>query len=65
VILLSVTEEGAVSLLSSEGPGQLGYPVCSTFGFLFSTMTWKFISVFFRNCSNFFFPAENLINFNI
>ena len=55
MILLSVTEEGAVSLLSSEGPGQLGYPVCSTFGFLFSTMTWKFISVFFRNFSNFFF----------
>ena len=34
VILPYVTEEGAVSLLRSEGPGQLGELLCSIFVFL-------------------------------
>ena len=45
MILPSVTEEGTVSLLSSEGLGQLGELVYSSFGFLFSMMTWRFISL--------------------
>ena len=43
MILPSVTEEGVVILLRSEGPGQLGEPVHSFSGLLFSTMTWRFI----------------------
>ena len=45
-------EEGAFSLLRTEGLGQLGEPLCSVFGFLFFMMTGRFISVSFRKLSN-------------
>ena len=45
-------EEGAFSLLSHDSLGQLGELVCSIFGFLFSTVTWRSTSVSFRNFSN-------------
>ena len=48
LILPSVIEEGAVSLLRSDGPSQLGKLVYNIFGFLFSTMTWRFITVLLR-----------------
>ena len=52
LILPSVIEEGVVSLLRTEGLGQLGKPLCSIFGFLFFMMTGKFISLSFRKLSN-------------
>ena len=58
VILPSVIEEGVVSLLRSEGPGQLGELVCSIFGFLMTTMTWRFISVFITKFPNFYSLIE-------
>ena len=69
MILPFVIEEKTVSLLSSEGPGPLGNPVCGIFVLLFSTMTWRLISVFFRNFSNVIpfyrrqcIPVSNYVN---
>ena len=46
-----------------------GNPVCGIFVFLFSTMTWRLISVFFRNFSNVIpfyrrqcIPVSNYVN---
>ena len=44
-------EEGAFSLLSRDGLGQVEALVCSIFDFLFSTMTWRLTSVSFRKFS--------------
>ena len=46
-------EGGTDSLFSAvRAWARWGNPVCGIFVFLFSTMTWRLISVFFRNFSN-------------
>ena len=64
LILPSVIEEGRPAFSLMRAWASWGDMVCSIFGFLLSTLTGKFISVFFRNFS-IFFSAEGLINFNI